>query len=98
MRGAFPEFAADWLLLCRLLRCRGRRCRPRKAGSFPYSDEMGRKSAHTLRSNLQHDRCDEEKQAGAQLSGERTRDQTTNDSAHRAADSDKSEKPFGLRW
>src|SRR5213593_4192532 len=54
------------------------------------------KSAHALRRNLQHDRCDEKEESGAQLSGERTRDQTTNDSANRPAYSDKSEKPFAL--
>ena len=96
MRRAFPEFAADWLLLCRFLLCSGRLCRSRKAVSFPYMRELDGKSAHALRRNLQHDRCDEKKESGAQLSGERTRDQTTNDSADRSADSNKSEKPFGL--
>ncbi len=40
------------------------------------------KSAHALRGNLQHDRCDEKEESGAQLSGQRTRDQTTNNSAN----------------
>src|SRR5204863_9594775 len=56
------------------------------------------KSAHALRGDLQHDRCDEKEKSGAQLSGERTRHQTANDSAKRSADSNKSEKPFGLGW
>ena len=97
MRRAVPEFAADWLLSA-WLHCRGRRCRPREAGSFPYRPKIGGKSAYALRGNLQHDRCDEKEESGAQLSGQRTRDQTTNNSANRSADSNKSEKPFGLRW
>src|SRR5438067_13917503 len=60
--------------------------------------KIGGKSAHALRSDLQHDRCDEKEEPSAQLSGERTRHQTANDSAKRSADSNKSEKPFGLRW
>jgi hypothetical protein len=59
---------------------------------------MSWKSAHTLRGNLQHHRCDEKEEPGAQLSGERTRDQTTNYSANRSAHSNESEKPFGLLW
>jgi hypothetical protein len=60
--------------------------------------KIGGKSAHTLRGNLQHDRCDEEKQAGAELSGERTRDKTTNDSTDRPADGNKPKKSFALLW
>src|SRR5438067_296219 len=56
------------------------------------------KSPHTLRGNLQHHRCDEKKDSGAQLSGQRTRNQTANDSADRSAHSNKSEKPFPLLW
>src|SRR6266568_1234814 len=59
---------------------------------------IGGKSVHTLRSNLQHDRRDEEEESGAQLSGERTRDKTANDSANRSADGNKSKKPFALLW
>src|ERR1043166_2929803 len=60
--------------------------------------EIGGKSAHTLRGNLQHDCCDEEEESGAKLSGERTRDKTANDSANRSADSNKSKKAFALLW
>ena len=69
---------------------------PGKLAASPTGREVDGKSAHALRRNLQHDRCDEKEESGAQLSGERTRDQTTNDSANRSADSNKSEKPFGL--
>lgn len=56
------------------------------------------KSPDTLRGNLQHHRCDEEKDSGAQLSSQRTRNETTNDSADRSAHSNKSEEPFPLLW
>src|SRR4026208_1330349 len=58
--------------------------------------KIGGKSAYTLSSNFQHDRRNEEKQAGAELSGERTRDYTTNDSADRPANGNKSKKSFAL--
>src|SRR5204863_4672692 len=56
------------------------------------------KSPHTLRGNLKHHRCDEKKDSGAQLSGQRTRNETANDSADRSAHGNKSEKPFRLLW
>src|SRR6187399_2434400 len=96
MRRAFPEFAADGGFVASFLDCSGRRCRAGDAVSFPYRPKIGGKSAHALRGNLQHDRCDEKKESGAQLSGERARHQTTNDSANRSADSNESKKPFGL--
>src|SRR5262245_49327248 len=58
--------------------------------------KIGRESADTLSSNFQHDRCNEEKQASAELSGEGTRDYTTNDSANRPANCNKSKKSFAL--
>src|SRR5215467_10215077 len=56
------------------------------------------KPLHTLRGNLQHHRCDQEKDSGAQLSGQRTRNETTNDYADRSAHGNKSEKPIPLLW
>src|SRR6476660_7213904 len=64
--------------------------------SLVMRPKIGGKSTHALRGNLQHDRCDEKEESGAQLSGERTRDKTANDSANRSADSNKPEKPLAL--
>ena len=95
MRRAFPELAADWLLLVGFCTVGVDDVVPGSC-SFPCSREVDGKSTHAMRGDLQHDRCDEKEESGAQLSGERTSDQTTNDSAKRSADSNKSEKPFGL--
>src|SRR5262245_35726546 len=42
------------------------------------------KSLHALRGNLQHNRCNKQKQPGAELSCERTRDKATSNSTNRA--------------
>ena len=55
---------------------------PGKLAASPTGRKSLGKSAHALRGKLQHDRCDEKEESGAQLSGERTRDQTTNNSAN----------------
>src|ERR1700756_1849896 len=46
--------------------------------------KIGGKSADTLRGNFQHDRCNKQKQAGAELSGERARDKATSNPSNRA--------------
>ena len=66
--------------------------------SLVVCSEIGGKSADTLRGNFLHDRGDEEEESGTQLSGKRTRDKTSNDSANRSADSNKAEKPLALLW
>ena len=66
--------------------------------SLVMRPKIGWKSAHTLRSNLQHDCRDKQEESGAQLSGERARDKTTNDSTNRSADGDKPEEPLPLLW
>src|SRR6476646_2597757 len=98
MRRAFPEFAADGGFVASFLDCSGRRCRAGDAVSFPYRPKIGGKSAHALRRNLQHDRCDEKKESGAQLSRKRSHNQSTNESANLSANSNKSEKAIGLLW
>src|SRR5689334_8040470 len=81
MRGAFPQFTADWLLTMVVV-----------------CSKIGGKSLHALGGDLQHDRCNEEEHSGAQLSGERTCDQTANNSPNRSAHSNEPEKPFRLLW
>src|SRR5215475_9303776 len=44
---------------------------------FVMRPKIGRKSAYTLRGNFQHDGCDQQKQASAELSGERACDKAT---------------------
>src|SRR5690349_8386334 len=58
--------------------------------------KTGGKSLHALRGDFEHDRCNEKEYSGAELSGERSCDQTANNSANRSAHSNETEKPFGL--
>ena len=66
--------------------------------ALPLQAENRSEIGARIAPQAQHDRCDEKEESGAQLSGQRTRDQTTNNSANRSADSNKLEKPFALVW
>src|SRR5262249_28828798 len=56
------------------------------------------KPAYTLCGNLQHNCRDKQEEAGTELSCERTRDKSTNNSTNRATDGNKSKKSFALLW